>query len=434
MRRLLALFIIMALCLTSYIGKKAYETRAGNRTVPTPGRRSQTEHQSDQTVEQFTVENEGHFMSQVHLQTSVNHVNGRKVGRSMAQVLTTDITRKDGYTPVLSQSHYLPRKPDTLTRLASEFVDEKLLSTCPSGSVMVSKELQEAIPLHNDCPEVFIIGVRKGGTTAMLQYLSKHPHFEGALLNATRHIGETFYFSDLYMRKNKTWMWYLSLFPANGTSGESSVNYFTNCNVPRLIWTNCGRRSKIVVLLRNPVDRFESHFLMRVHGPSYMRNKGVKYNDNIKAFVKTEYISVSTKLLQVGGIGQVPSVELMQTGWSKFVCLYRAGKCIFEGYYYVHLMNWLCNFPSENILILNSEEFYRDTAYAVNQVMEFLSLAPLTEEYLKNVTSKAYNAGHHEDRALRHRLDTADKKLIRKVYRYSNEALLNLLNWKHIDW
>ena len=334
-------------------------------------------------------------------------------------------------SPFISAA-YLPRKPDTLTRLASEFVDEKLLSACPSGSVMVSKELQEAIPLHNDCPEVFIIGVRKGGTTAMLQYLSKHPHFEGALLNRERQTGESSYFTQFY--NVSTWDWYTSLFPAGmRNGGESTVSYFTDCDVPKRIWENCGNRSKIVLLLRNPKDRYQSNFLMRVYGVSYKTYRSIS---SIKSAIKSDLrLAVWGRLKRKLQVSSIKSAEWLRINWSKMVCLYDTGKSmLFEGYYYVHLMNWLCNFPSENILILNSEEFYRDTAYAVNQVMEFLSLAPLTEEYLRNVTSKAYNAGHHEDWAPRHRLDTVDKSRLGSFYLTSNGLTLRLLDWHHATW
>jgi len=62
-------------------------------------------------------------------------------------------------------------------------------------------------PLHDDCPQVFIIGARKGGTTSLTQYLSQHPNFTGANLGMSYHAGETGYFTRYY---ENPWEWYKS--------------------------------------------------------------------------------------------------------------------------------------------------------------------------------------------------------------------------------
>ena len=56
------------------------------------------------------------------------------------------------------------------------------------------------------------------------------------------------------------------------------------------------------------------------------------------------------------------TLENIASSWEDFRCLFNPTRnLIFEGLYYVHLMTWLCNFPPENILILNSEEFFENT-------------------------------------------------------------------------
>lgn len=46
--------------------------------------------------------------------------------------------------------------------------------------------------------------------------------------------------------------------------------------------------------------------------------------------------------------------------WSKLVGLFvPASNILYEGLYYVHLLNWICNFPAENILVIKNEDFFK---------------------------------------------------------------------------
>ena len=69
----------------------------------------------------------------------------------------------------------------TLTRFGGDLNFD--YSSCPINSIMLNSTRVNAKPLHNNCPQVFIIGARKGGSTSMYQYLSKHPDFKGILLD-----------------------------------------------------------------------------------------------------------------------------------------------------------------------------------------------------------------------------------------------------------
>ena len=109
---------------------------------------------------------------------------------------------------------------------------------------------------------MFIIGARKGGSTSLYQYLAKHPDFGGVRLNKGPSAGETFYFEARY--DHVSWETYISEFPVNKTTGESSVGNLVNCMVPERLYTSCGRTAKVIVLLRNPIERFKSNFRMRV--------------------------------------------------------------------------------------------------------------------------------------------------------------------------
>ena len=114
-------------------------------------------------------------------------------------------------------------------------------------------------------PDFVIIGAMKSGTTSLYDFLIKHP----AIAPAAKK--EVMYFSTWYKYKLGK-LWYRSNFPTNLSrsafykkttqrllSGEASPPYLFYPMVP-------GRMKgvlpdvKLIVILRNPVDRAYSHY------------------------------------------------------------------------------------------------------------------------------------------------------------------------------
>ena len=311
-----------------------------------------------------------------------------------------------------------------LTRLGSQLHFD--VRSCPPGSTMTDTKTQSTSPLFSDCPTLFVVGARKGGTTSMIQYVSKHEDFEAAQLNGPK-VGEIFFFCNkLWEPTQKQWKWYKSNFPQNVMSGESSVTYLVHCQVPQRIFRSCGKQAKIVILLRNPVDRFVSNFLMRVK----VKDKfyGTKYHENttIESIVEDELKFYHSKIFNI-------SFPNVQQGWQNMLCRFLPTESmIFEGMYYVHLLNWMCNFPAENIMIINSEEFFSNTSIVLSQVIQFLGLHPLEQEKLKEIASVTYNPGKHH--VPRHQqLSKKDQQKLNELFEPFNTALFQLFNW-NIDW
>lgn len=311
----------------------------------------------------------------------------------------------------------------SLTRIGSELSFS--YKSCPSQSVMVS-DWTKIEPIHKTCPAVFIIGARKAGTTSLYQYLSNHPEFEGYHLEEGPKAGETFHFSNRY--STESWDLYKSQFTKQHLlTGDASVGNFVDCEVPKRIFESCGNFSKIIILLRNPVNRYTSNFLMRARLGTRTNN-----NTGISTITKLEMQSYIDAVLAKG----IDINTAMSKGpklWSKFLCMYKPSRnMIYEGLYYVHLMNWLCNYPSENIIILNSEEFYQNTSEILKQVYQFLGLQPLSKDHRNLITSFVFNKGSKT--ILSHQiLQTSDRKKLNALYKSFNKGLMKLLTWD-IDW
>ena len=311
----------------------------------------------------------------------------------------------------------------SLTRIGSELSFS--YKSCPAQSVMVS-DWTKIEPIHKTCPAVFIIGARKGGTTSLYQYLSNHPDFEGYHLEEGPKAGETFHFSNRY--STESWDLYKSRFTKQHfMTGDASVGNFVDCEVPKRIFESCGNFSKIVIILRNPINRYTSNFLMRARLGTRANN-----NTGISTVTKLEMQSYVDTLLAKG----IDINAAMSKGpklWSKFLCMYKPSRnMIYEGFYYVHLMNWLCNYPSENIIILNSEEFYRNTSEILKQVYQFLGLQPLSNDHRNLITSFVFNKGSQT--VLSHQiLQKSDRKKLNALYKSFNKELMKLLTWD-VDW
>ena len=212
---------------------------------------------------------------------------------------------------------------------------------------MLNPKRLNAKPLHDNCPRVFIIGAHKGGTTSLYQYLSKHPDFGGILLDNGPSAGETFYFSKKY--NIHTWEDYVSQFPPNKMSGDSSMGNLVDGKVPERLYTNCGREVKVIVLLRDPLERYQSNFRIRVRLHTVNTEVSSEISNLLMAELQCLYKSFMKRNVDTSDLSD--SVNML-------LCLYSpAINCIYEGMYYVHLHNWLCNFPAENLLILSTEEF-----------------------------------------------------------------------------
>jgi len=129
---------------------------------------------------------------------------------------------------------------------------------------------------------------------------------------------------------------------------------------------------KIIVLLRNPVERAWSHYIKTVCGIQSIHG---------------QYLSFREAFLREVGYFVVNDWTL---GNPNFV-----SKSFFaKGIYYRYLSEWLNRFPYNNILIINFDEFVNNTDSTYNETLKFLGLK---EHSLKNYKiHSGYGDKHRE--------------------------------------
>jgi len=117
-------------------------------------------------------------------------------------------------------------------------------------------------PFHT-LPNFIIIGAAKCGTSSLYNYLVEHPSIFRCIVK------EPNYFSMYYDKGND---WYKSCFPLSLTkysienikkkkfiTGEASTEYYWYPHAAKRA-RKIIPKAKIIVLLRNPIDRAYSHY------------------------------------------------------------------------------------------------------------------------------------------------------------------------------
>lgn len=241
-------------------------------------------------------------------------------------------------------------------------------------------------------PDFIIIGVQKGGTTSLYNYLSQHPQIAPATTK------EIHYFDFNF---DKSTDWYCSHFPtpAEGEyllTGEASPYYIFHPQVPQRIY-DLFPQVKIIALLRNPVERAISHYYY---------------------YIKVKYESLSFE----EAIAREPErlkgeLEKLLADPTYYSYEHQHHAYLQRGIYADQLPAWLKLFPKEQILILKSEDLYANPCENYNKVLNFLNLpAHQLEIYEK------YNATEYP------RVSETVYQQLKTFFRSHNQRLAEMLD------
>ncbi|XP_029312692.1 LOW QUALITY PROTEIN: heparan sulfate glucosamine 3-O-sulfotransferase 3A1-like [Cottoperca gobio] len=180
-------------------------------------------------------------------------------------------------------------------------------------------------------PQALIIGVKKGGTRALLEFLRVHPDIRA--VGAEPHFFDRNYDNGLE--------WYRELMPKTlegQITMEKTPSYFVTREAPARI-SAISRDTKLIVVVRDPVTRAISDY-----------TQTLSKKPDIPSFESLTFKNRTTGLID--------------TSWS----------AIQIGIYAKHLDNWLQYFPMEQILFVSGERLISDPAGELVRVQDFLGL------------------------------------------------------------
>lgn len=226
-------------------------------------------------------------------------------------------------------------------------------------------------------PKYFILGARKGGTTALHTMISKHPGVRPFNLKGRPQDGEipvepadgasTARYREHYKHL-------LGSRKGAFMSGESSVQRLVNSfrDVP----LNCGYLDKrFVVLLRDPIQRCHSQLLMRkrLHTDEWKAGESPSlnrvYERNLEAFLNATSKDPSW----------LDGPEVPRELWPS------ARNCVYEGIYVAHLRRWLYFVPTTVMRAYLTEDFRRNNHAVLRDVLDWLGLPLATYPWNQRV-------------------------------------------------
>eukprot|EP01104_Vermistella_antarctica_P004580 TRINITY_DN1500_c0_g1_i2.p1 TRINITY_DN1500_c0_g1~~TRINITY_DN1500_c0_g1_i2.p1 ORF type:complete len:361 (+),score=60.27 TRINITY_DN1500_c0_g1_i2:218-1300(+) len=178
-------------------------------------------------------------------------------------------------------------------------------------------------------PWFLIIGTWKGGTTSLRHYFDLHPDTCMAQTETKMFIYRNKYRNGLRYYRHQ---YFQHCTNASGSItpyiGEKSAGYLYSPGAPRRVRT-VSPNTKIVMLLRNPVDRLYSHWWMG------------KCKDRIKyPFELYTRVSINKHI----------------------------------GIYLPQVQRWFKEFPQDQVLVVQSEKFFQDTKTELDRIQEFLGV------------------------------------------------------------
>jgi GT2 family glycosyltransferase len=197
------------------------------------------------------------------------------------------------------------------------------------------------------------VGTQKAGTTTLHDILKQHPD-----IYLPKSKEAHFFDTDENYNKGLDW-WLDTFFGASKNKkvmGTMTPEYLAYEEVPERIAKTLGTDIKIIIILRNPINRAYSHYLMS-------RRRG--YEDH--SFEKA--ISLEEERIKQGDFER-----------SHFSYISR-------GKYYEQVKRYIDTFSKENILILKFEDdFLQNREETITKVLNFLGVEniPLTVDLKSN--------------------------------------------------
>jgi hypothetical protein len=207
-----------------------------------------------------------------------------------------------------------------------------------------------------------VIGAQKSGTTSLHYYLTKHPGIE---LPAEKEA--PFFSNKVDLAKGMDW-YIREFFPKASDEkllGTVTPQYMAYPGTAEIMWKHCPKL-KVIAILRDPVDRARSHYMMRVRAFGEQRS-----------FQQAILEQLDSKNLDHARDNPSPS--------NSFVVWGEYGRILSE---------FLSYYPREKMLVTFQSDLEKEPNNVVNSIYQFLDLEPLeTDEF-----SKRYNIARHDNR------------------------------------
>ncbi len=210
-------------------------------------------------------------------------------------------------------------------------------------------------------PNFIIIGVQRGGTTSLFDWLATIPqiifpiykevHFFDNQWPANLHTYNSFFPTKLAP--------HIAALTARGVKysvGESSPYYMFHPDLPRRL-VELLPDVKLIACLRNPIDRAYSHY----HHERNMKREPFETFEDAITHEDARLTGEEERMLH----------DITYKSYAHWRFGYLG-----PGIYHRQITNWLNFFPRDKFMFIKSEKMYKDPEATVNDTLKFLGLEP----------------------------------------------------------
>jgi len=252
-------------------------------------------------------------------------------------------------------------------------------------------------------PDFLIIGAKRCGTTSLFSHLPEHPS-----IAESHHDNIGFFNDNFHLGVN----WYKSFFPTIGYKKKIEKEYgkFLAFDVTTRYMESKSTADnikkvkpgiKIIVMLRNPIDRAYSQF-------------------NVSVKEKTEEISFDEAITEEMNRLKVEILDDDRQTLLEFPENNR--HYIKKSLYALQLKSWFDIFPKENILVLSTEEFRENEENIYRKIFEFLDIPEIQIKNKMHMEKGEYSPMNEKTR-----------QRLREFFKKHNMELFKLIGNK-FDW
>ncbi len=281
-------------------------------------------------------------------------------------------------------------------------------------------------------PNFFIVGAPRSGTTSLYEYLKRVPEIHMSPVKEPNYFSLSLDLNFLLTTPIREEVNYLKLFKNAKNKkaiGEASSNYLWDVKAPELI-SKTIPKAKIIIILRNPIERAYSHYLMHISNGS--ENRSFK-----------EVIQEAQKPTTNDYVRRV----------------------IEAGFYNKQILNYQKFFPKKQIKIFFFQDFKENTEQVIKDILGFLEInssipnnletkynqysvprgkfssSVLSNKMIKNIGKNllSESIGTYfikkifNKKVSKPNLDATEKSVLEKIYKNDSQSLQKTLG-QRIEW
>ena len=181
--------------------------------------------------------------------------------------------------------------------------------------------------------------------------------------------------------------------PSHKLAGEATPSYMYWYDAPKRMWQyNPGM--KLIVILRNPIDRAYSHWNME-----RSRNKeSLPFWDAIQHERERRRAALPYQ--------------------------HKIYSYVDRGFYMEQLRRLWTFFPKEQVLILRTENLRNQPFETLQSVCSYLNVEPFQSIEVKDVHSRPYDSS----------ITSREKEYLRSIFEYEIREIEQVLGWDCSDW